>query len=51
VQLGFNLETSSTNVAKKEKKKSFIVEIFYDDIFEVMEHGIDYKKWITKPTS
>jgi hypothetical protein len=47
----FNFETSSINVIEKEKKKSSIVEIFDDDIFEVTEHGIDCKKWITKPTS
>jgi hypothetical protein len=27
------------------------VEIFDDDVFEVVEHGIDCKKWITKSTS
>jgi hypothetical protein len=49
--LGFNIETSSINAAKKEEKKSPPSDIFEDNIFEIGEHDVNYKKRITKLAS
>jgi hypothetical protein len=49
VQLGFNIKTSSISVVEKENSPP--LAIFDDNIFEVVEHNVNYKKQTTKLAS